>query len=181
MTFPIKNKEKEYNTMLLRMYDNHHDTLGMWFFNDIQKNLRYVFTLEDEYRAVKVHGETRIPAGRYELRIRKVGRVYESYYNHKNEAVRALTRKYGTIQIMDVPKFQYVLAHIGNDEDDTDACVLMGNKADNNSNKEGFIAESTNAYIILASMIFAAIERGERAFITIIDQDRSIVDQFKGQ
>jgi hypothetical protein len=160
------------------MYDNHHDTLGMLYFKDMQQNVRYVFTLEDEYRVVKVHGETRIPAGKYELRIRKEGGVYNSYYNHKNAAVRALTRKYGVIELMNVPNFKYVLAHIGNDEDDTDACVLMGNRADNNSNKEGWIAESTNAYVIFASMLFSAIERGSRAFISIIDQDRNVIDQF---
>ena len=170
----------DYNTLLLRLYDNHHDTLGMWYFKDLQDNLRYVFTLEDEYRTVKVHGETRIPAGKYELRIRKEGGFYNRYCNHNNAAVRALTRKYGVIELMNVPNFKYVLAHIGNDENDTDACILMGNKADNNSNKEGFIGNSTDSYIIFASMLFAAIERGRRAFISIIDQDRDIVNQFIG-
>jgi hypothetical protein len=168
----------DYNTLLIRMYDNQHDTLGMLYFKDMQQNVRYVFTLEDEFRTVKVNKETRIPAGKYELRTRKEGGFYERYYNHKNQAIQRLTRKYGVIHITNVPNFKYVLIHIGNDEEDTSGCVLIGNKADNNSNKEGWIAESTNAYIIFASMLFSAMEKGSKAFISIIDQDRNVINQF---
>ena len=36
-------------------------------------------TLEDEYREVKVEGETRIPAGTYEIKLRTEGRMNERY------------------------------------------------------------------------------------------------------
>ena len=37
------------------------------------------FTLEDEYRTVKVFEKTRIPFGRYRLKLRKAGSHHERY------------------------------------------------------------------------------------------------------
>src|SRR5690606_2699229 len=70
---PTFNKAMEW--ILQRFSDNTDSTLGLMF-----KIIGYEgkprlhfnsFVIEDEYREVKVKGETRIPAGRYELKIRK--------------------------------------------------------------------------------------------------------------
>lgn len=37
------------------------------------------YTLEDEHRALKVKGETRIPEGRYEIKLRKEGGFHSRY------------------------------------------------------------------------------------------------------
>lgn len=171
-------KQGEYNILLNRLYDNGTDTLGMLYYPDIQGNLRYVFTLEDEYREVKKYGETRIPAGRFEIKLRKEGGFYDNYSNHKNATIKALTRKYGMLEIIGIPEYQYVLIHIGNTEADTAGCILIGNQAENNSNKKGFVSDSAGAYIFLVSAIYAAIEKGKQVFINIIDMDRSILQQF---
>ena len=91
------------------------------------------FTLEDEYRADKVKGETRIPAGTYKV--------------EKREVLSGLTEKYRKkypwfdfhFMLQDVPDFQYVYIHIGNDDDHTDGCLLVSdavksNRFDENNN-----------------------------------------------
>ena len=91
------------------------------------------FTLEDEYRADKIKGETRIPAGTYKV--------------EKREVLSGLTKKYRSkypwfdfhFMLQDVPDFQYVYIHIGNDDDHTDGCLLVSdavksNRFDENNN-----------------------------------------------
>ena len=81
------------------------------------------FVIEDEYREIKVSGETRIPIGVYKLKIR--------------EYMTPLTKKYRAkyswfkyhIELQDVPNFKYVYLHIGNSTDDTDACQIIGRDA----------------------------------------------------
>ena len=112
------------------------------------------------------------------FRLRREGRVFNNYLIHRNLVIKKLTEKYGILELMDVPKFKYILIHIGNDEDDTAGCILPGNKASNNSQKRGFIYDSTEAYIKLASAVFTAFDKGDRCFITIYDYDRDIKNQF---
>ena len=91
------------------------------------------FTLEDEYRSEKIKGETRIPAGTYKV--------------EKREVLSGLTKKYRSkypwfdfhFMLQDVPDFQYVYIHIGNDDDHTDGCLLVSdavksNRFDENNN-----------------------------------------------
>ena len=42
------------------------------------------FVCEDEYRSVKVKGETRIPAGRYEIKLREVTTPKPQKYRNKD-------------------------------------------------------------------------------------------------
>lgn len=168
----------DYNLLLTRLYDNGHDTLGMLYYFDLHDSLRYIFTLEDEYREVKQYGETRIPAGKYKLNIRKEGGFYNRYYNHKNLTIRNLTQKYGIIELLGVPQYEYVLIHIGNDEDDTAGCILVGQETKNNSMKKGWLNNSTLAYASLAGSIFHAMQTKD-AYISIVDNDRNVLDQFK--
>lgn len=84
------------------------------------------FTLEDEYRTDKIKGETRIPAGTYKV--------------EKREVLSGLTEKYRKkypwfdfhFMLQDVPDFQYVYIHIGNDDDHTDGCLLVGDSIKSN-------------------------------------------------
>ena len=83
------------------------------------------WVLEDQAQppGVKVPGETRIPAGRYAIRLYTAGRLYSTY-----------TRRYpwhrGMLQLVDVPGFSHILIHPGNDDDDTRGCLLPGLRAD---------------------------------------------------
>ena len=84
------------------------------------------FTLEDEYREAKIKGETRIPEGTYKV--------------EKREVLSGLTKKYRSkypwfdfhFMLHDVPNFQYVYIHIGNDDDHTDGCLLVSDAVNSN-------------------------------------------------
>ena len=78
--------------------------------------------LEDEARTVKVPGETRIPAGRYKVRLRTFGPHHERYL--KDRRFRAF--HIGMLEICGVPGFSDILIHVGNTEHDTAGCLLVG-------------------------------------------------------
>lgn len=115
------------------------------------------YGLEDEFRNFKVYGETRIPDGKYPIRFRKVGGFHNRYLKKFGGAWHK-----GMLEICDVPNFKYVLIHIGNDDDDTDACYLVG---DTQARGENFIGSSTIAYKRLYPKVRNALLKGEDVFI----------------
>ncbi|GLQ21803.1 DUF5675 family protein [Algimonas porphyrae] len=76
--------------------------------------------LEDEYRAEKVPDETRIPLGEYAITLRTVGGFHQRYLSRFPDLHQ------GMLWVRDVPGFTYILIHIGNTEDDTSGCLLLG-------------------------------------------------------
>jgi hypothetical protein len=82
--------------------------------------LRQCYGLEDEHRDVKVNGETRIPAGAYKIGIRAEGGFHNRYSKKFAEIHR------GMLYVLDVPGFDYILIHVGNTDDDTAGCLLVG-------------------------------------------------------
>jgi len=163
----------EYH-ILQRYSDNGDDTLGLLFSGEKYTLSLAAHTLEDEKRLVKVSGETRIPEGIYELKLRKV--------------LSPLTEKYRKrfswftwhIQIMEVSKFNFVYIHIGNDEGDTDACILIGDGANNNMIAPGFISNSTMAYERWYTMTRDYLEAGNQSHIEIRDEDWIVRPQSRG-
>lgn len=144
--------------LLERIKSDPNTTIGnLW----IDSKLR-AFTLEDEYRTKKVMGETRIQAGRYELKLRNEGGMaprYNARFAHINHR--------GMIWLQDVPNFTYVYIHVGNDEKDTEGCILVGFGADLAAMR---LTYSVPAYEFMYKSVASAIE-GEGAWITIIDRD----------
>lgn len=123
-----------------RYSDNGESTLGLMH-QVIDNALEFqAYTLEDEYRAVKVKHETCIPA-----------RLYSVKFNRNDTP---LTLKYRNkfdwftyhLEIQDVEGFQNVYLHIGNTDDNSSGCVLLGDGANNNVEDDGFISNSTKAY-----------------------------------
>lgn len=119
------------------------------------------FGLEDEYRQVKVKGETRIGSGRYKVVARKEGRHYAAY-----------TKRWkwhrGALHVTNVPGFEWIMIHIGNTEKDTEGCLLVGLKADMTPGKMS-IANSTEAYERLYKMVIESAEQGS-LWITYRDE-----------
>ena len=111
------------------------------------------YTLEDQHQDIKVKGETRIPKGTYNIGLRTVG-GFDARYKAKFSFHK------GMLQVLNVPGFEYILIHIGNDEDDTAGCLLVGNTANNNRLNKGFIGDSTTAYKSLYPKVLKAIESG---------------------
>jgi hypothetical protein len=124
------------------------------------------YTLEDERRALKVRGETRVPAGTYKIELRKEGGFHNRY-----------TKKYpgvhrGMLHITDVPNFEYILIHTGNTDEHTAGCLIVGDAQENNIIlPDGFVGKSVNAYKRIYPSIAKAIEQGEEVTITYIDYD----------
>jgi hypothetical protein len=116
-------------------------------------------TLEDEYRAIKVKGETRIPAGTY-----KIGLVNSPKF----------TPKYGheMLWVKNVPNFEGILIHCGNTDEDTAGCLLVGENVGVINTKSGpkrGVIRSREAYNKIYPIISSAIKRGEDVEITYID------------
>lgn len=138
----------------LASYDDY--TIGAFYINGKLSS----FCLEDEKRNVKVYGETRIPAGVYKLRLQTAGTMSPKYAakfkNHK-----------GMLHIQNVPNFEGVFIHIGNTDDDTAGCLLVGlsHRIGNN-----FIGDSTLAYSQIYPLISNAIEEKEQVSIQIVDE-----------
>ena len=111
------------------------------------------FGLEDEYREVKVKHETRIPEGLYDIKVRNYGGFHERYKKrfdfHK-----------GMLEICDIENFTDVLIHIGNNDDDTSGCLLLGMVC-NSINGNMSLGRSTNAYEILYNTVIDAAIEGE--------------------
>lgn len=120
------------------------------------------FALEDQPNSPKVPGETRIPPGRYKIELRTEGGMHPRYKErfgfHK-----------GMLWLKDVPDFTFVYIHVGNDDDETEGCLLVGDGATQNVTEEGRVTSSVAAYSRLYPEIIDAMEGGEEAWITIED------------
>lgn len=138
--------------LLLRYSTTDEDTAGHLYIDGILA----CHTLEDEHRTVKVFGETRIPAGTYKLKLREHGGFYKRY------TARWSWHK-GMIEVMDVPNFTDILMHLGNKDDDTAGCILVGNNAAVNTINPGEnnLLNSRDAYVRVYPKIAEGIEQGE--------------------
>lgn len=126
--------------VLLRFASGPESTLGVLI--AVEKSLKrfLCFTLEDQHQTQKVYGETRIPTGTYRLGLRTEGGHHERYRQ------RFPDMHVGMIEVLDVPGFTHILIHIGNTDDDTAGCILVGDGAFQNVTERGRIASSTAAY-----------------------------------
>lgn len=122
------------------------------------------YGLEDEHRNFKVWGETRIPDGTYKIDFRKLGGFHNRYLSRYG----AQWHK-GMLEICDVPNFKYVLIHVGNDDEDTAACYLVG---DTQARGENFIGSSRTAYKRLYPKVRNALLNGENVEIEFITLDQ---------
>lgn len=140
------------------------------FVSDSQSTVSHVkvdgkfvcFGLEDEYRAVKVAGETRIPAGTYKVGLRTEGKHHQEY----KTKFPAMHR--GMLHVLNVPNFEYILIHIGNFEKDTEGCLLVGTAANTETHPMS-ISSSKVAYEKLYPMVVDAASKGT---LSIVYQDK---------
>ena len=116
--------------------------------------------LEDEYRSIKVRGETRIPAGTYRLTLRTEGGFHQRY--------KRVTGHIGMIWVRDVPNFKYILWHKGNYERDTDGCLLLGQ----GDLKAMAVWNSAKTYGRVYRELAPMITSGKLTEVTYIDADR---------
>lgn len=119
----------------------------------------FCYLCEDEQREIKVVGETRIPAGTYEIKLRDKGgmtkRYADRYYFHR-----------GMLHLQAVPGFEYIYIHTGNSDDHTDGCLLVGYGTYRLKN-ETFVSRSRSAYTDLYLVILAEMDMGKKIEIEV--------------
>ncbi len=118
---------------------------------------RYCCTLEDTDRGLtsdmavgdifkaKVHGQTAIPTGRYEVRM-----TYSPRFKRQLPL------------LVDVPAYEGVRLHSGNTAADTEGCILVGENTE-----RGKVLNSRYWLGLLLDKINEALARKERIYITI--------------
>ena len=154
--------------LVLRFSSQKDSTNGLLFQKTESFGLQFLcYTLEDEFRALKVRGETRIPAGIYDIQFRKEGGFHNKYSKRFSNIHK------GMLQVMDVPNFDYILLHCGNTDEHSSGCLLVADSQENNIIiKDGFIGKSTNAYKRIYPLIAKELELGNKVTIEYKDFDK---------
>lgn len=126
------------------------------------------FTCEDQKQpGAKVMHETRIPAGRYRLVI--------------NRVLTDLTKKYQKnyswfkyhIMLENVPGFTGIYIHIGNHDDHTSGCIILGDILTNISlkaNDRKIVLNSTICFERFYRTYYNLLEAGNTVYLTIKDE-----------
>jgi hypothetical protein len=131
-------------------------TNGMLFIDGVFE----CFTLEDEVRDVKVHSETAIPLGEYEIKLRTEGGFHSKY------TARYGAMHKGMLWLQDVPNFKWILIHTGNQDSHTAGCLLVGEtQQDLDKGKDGFVGGSGDAYKKMYPKVANALLSGEKVTI----------------
>jgi hypothetical protein len=126
-------------------------TIGRMYVDDVFE----CFTLEDGIRTHKVYGETAIPAGAYAVTVNRSPRF-----------------KTDLPLLLDVPSFEGVRIHPGNSNADTLGCILVGKDWTPGAEKVG---ASRKAFGALMPKIVAALERGEKVLLRVIQENAPAV------
>ncbi len=105
---------------------------------------RFCYSLEDVVREEKIKGETAIPYGTYEVII-----------NWSSRFKKLMP------QILNVPGFEGVRIHPGNDRDDTEGCLLIGY-----TKVKDFVGESQKAFHDFFPLLEEGLKTG-KVLITI--------------
>lgn len=139
---------------LFRFYSSTTDTLGLLYLDGIWQCI----VLEDEFRAVKVPGETRIPAGRYKVIL-------------EHSPKFSLPERYGhkMLTITGIPNFSGVRIHRGVSEKDTAGCPLVGMGFRFELDKARLF-DSAKAYKLLYEAVAPRMQKGEECHIEIVDE-----------
>ncbi|MDZ7605910.1 MAG: DUF5675 family protein [Cyclobacteriaceae bacterium] len=145
---------------VLRYSDDGKTTVGLLYLN----GFFYCYTLEDTHRAVKVAGQTRVPAGKYELDF--------------NRADTGLTLKYRNtfsewftyhLEIKNIPGFQGVYIHNGGTNEDTDGCLLVSDSLSVSETTKS-LTNSRNTFKRLYTYLKEEIEKGTKVRIIMRDE-----------
>ena len=144
-----------------RISSGEESTLGA-LFNVTGEPKFQCYVLEDQHNEPKIPGETRIPPGRYRIQFRNEGGMIKRY-------MRRFPWHRGMLWLQDVPGFEWVYIHVGNKDDDTDGCLLVGDGQISNVIERGQVTTSVAAYRRLYEEISAELDAGEEVWITVSD------------
>jgi hypothetical protein len=152
---------------LQRLYHNEKFTISFLISDD---NLYRSFVCEDTFRAVKVAGETRIPAGFYPLGIRKEDTPL-TIKHRNNPAYKAWGFKYH-IEILNIPNFKGVYVHSGSSAEDTEGCITPGYMFDLTAEvQQGKSMISVRDFY---AIVYPKLEADEKVFLQIEDEAKPV-------
>ena len=143
------------NLRVERKWKKEDYTIGNLYINDVffsniledtVRGLRQDMTPE-EIQKIKIHGQTAIPSGRYEIRVTLSARF---------------RRKLPVL--LNVPGYAGVRIHPGNTDANTEGCLLPGK-----NDRVGQVSNSRATMAILQKRIEETIARGAKVFIEIKD------------
>lgn len=122
--------------------------------------------VEDEFRKIKVKGETRIDEGIFELDLRFSPKFSKKFYvNSKGELSKEKTTNFNIehllIWIKGTPRHEFVLIHWGNTDDDTDGCYIIGKTFATFNGQRGVTA-SQETYMRIYPLIFNKIMENKK-------------------
>ena len=102
-----------------RLRGNHQATLSEVYVDGVLK----CYGLEDAYHPTTQQAGRRIPAGVYRITARTEGGMHSRYVLKYPQFHK------GMLWVRDVPGFEYIYLHVGNDAHDTTGCLLIGRSA----------------------------------------------------
>ena len=129
------------------------------------------YIVEDQYNAKKVWGETRIPAGDFEISYRYEGSFHQRYKTKFKDIHKGILCVHNAPDwklIVGDTVFQYILIHLGNSEKDTAGCLLP-NTTVNEDTMRG--SNSTGAYRKLYPTIANHLDEGRKVVLEVRDLD----------
>lgn len=145
----------DLNLKLERKWKKEKYTIGNLFINglffsnvleDTVRGLRQDMTPE-EIKKIKIHGQTAIPSGRYEIRV----------------TLSARFRRQLPI-LLNVPGYAGVRIHPGNTDANTEGCLLPGK-----NDRVGQVSNSRATMAALQKQIEEAIYQNSKVYIEIVD------------
>jgi hypothetical protein len=145
---------------LQRTHDNGSDTIGMLLVDGKFS----CFVLEDTFRAEKIKGETRIPAGRYRVQLRKVGAMHIAYSAKYGKS------HHGMLEIAGIPNYSAVMFHIGNTKDDTAGCPLLGDSLTRVGDRARQVQQSTACYKRVYPIVANELQAGREVWVNVKDE-----------
>lgn len=135
-----------------KMYVN--DTYLCDTLEDKDRGLTSQMSLE-EIKAKKVYGETAIPTGVYKLNMNTVSPKFK-------DRSWAIPYKGILPRLENVKGYEGVLIHVGNDQEATSGCILVGE-----NRIKGKVINSTACFYALMTILLKARDIGESIEITI--------------
>lgn len=103
-------------TRIVRVAEGKNSTLSHLYLG----GLFTCYLLEDKIRETKIPGETCIPEGKYGLRLNKLAKMNATFQKRYPDIHQ------GMVEITEIPSFQGVFFHPGNNIRDTAGCPLTG-------------------------------------------------------
>jgi len=177
-----KQRKNTFNMEVIRLERifSGKDHTNSLFFVD---NRFMAFGLEDEARTKKVFGETRIQATKLKVGLRSEGGFHQRYkkkFNDKrsknfkskdwHKGMLCMYNSKDWKITSETMEFQYCLIHIGNTDDDTAGCLLVGSSMEVHKN---FVGNSTKAYESIYPILRDKILESPSGYIEMVIIDRS--------